>query len=64
MGLNVPQAMEGQVLTKIFEPTHLATQPIQYADIELITRADNEQNLYEDYEDKVTDRLRDLGYIE
>lgn len=61
MGLPVPQDMDGQVLTDIFEPAFITQHPITYGEpageADAITFAQNGDELIEQ-------RLRELGYFE
>ncbi len=64
LGLQTPLAMEGRVLTELFAPDHLADWPVQKADIDLYEDHSAGQDTSAEYEDVVTGRLRELGYID
>jgi predicted AlkP superfamily phosphohydrolase/phosphomutase len=64
MGLEVPRAMDGKAQTDIFEPAYVATHPMQYLDVDLFGDGRSTEDKTEAYEAVVTQRLRELGYIE
>ena len=61
LGQTVPQHMDGQVLTDIFEPAHLAAHPRRYAEIVLERQTAAGHTAQE--EKDMRDKLRGLGYI-
>lgn len=61
-GQAVPAAMDGRVLTDIFEPEYAATHPVQYAKVALDV---SEDVAVSDEDDAVMrDKLRGLGYVD
>ena len=63
LGLSVPQSMDGQVLTQLFDPAYRVAHPIHYSDIDVHTEGKTGQVMAEADEAKVENRLRDLGYL-
>jgi predicted AlkP superfamily phosphohydrolase/phosphomutase len=63
LGLPVPQAMDGKARMELFEPSHTAAHPVQYADLEIQTEGKTGQVMPEADEEIVEVRLRNLGYI-
>ncbi len=63
LGLPVPEAMDGRVLTAALDPALLAAQPVRYARPEDAPAA-GEHTFTAEEEEQVLRRLRDLGYID
>jgi predicted AlkP superfamily phosphohydrolase/phosphomutase len=63
LGLPVPQAMDGQVLTDLFHPSYVEANPVQFVDLDLHTDGKMGQVMSEEDEGEVKARLKDLGYL-
>jgi predicted AlkP superfamily phosphohydrolase/phosphomutase len=64
MGLAVPRHMDGEVRTEIFEPAFSASHPVQYVNLDHTDIQTDHQALADNYDNLVTERLRELGYID
>ena len=63
LGLDVPQAMDGQVRTELFEPAYVTQAPARYVKMDLHSDGQAGQVMSEKEEALVESRLRDLGYL-
>lgn len=66
LGLPVPGYCDGQVLSDLFTRDFLSAHPPEYTDVDMDRRpAGNEVRVYSERErEQITQRLRDLGYLE
>jgi predicted AlkP superfamily phosphohydrolase/phosphomutase len=67
LGVPVPQDMDGEVLTQIFEGDYLLQSPVCYgheAEDTLYTPANAQTSYSADEEEAIRERLQGLGYIE
>ncbi len=69
LNLPVPSDMDGQVVTKILEPTHLEARPVRYSQPIGYWPTENEavfssEVMSEEDEEQIRDRLQALGYFE
>ena len=66
MGLPIPSSFDGRVLTEIFDPAFLQTQPVRIHDVapdQLLP--DTSESAYSNEEEaQLGERLRGLGYLE
>ncbi len=63
LGLAVPESMDGQVLTQIFQPEFVEANPVRYSDVDTSLSGREGQVLSDEHELIVEDRLKDLGYL-
>jgi predicted AlkP superfamily phosphohydrolase/phosphomutase len=63
LGLEVPRAMDGRVLTELFAPSFAKDYPARYADISLALQDRTGESLSAEDQALVESRLRDLGYL-
>lgn len=62
-GVPVPEDMDGQVLSDIFDPSHLESCPVEYMEpLEHTTKATG-PDYSEEHQKEVEKRLKDLGYL-
>lgn len=59
----IPNYMDGQIITDIFNPDFLKEQPIQYKNMEMEGRQDQSDEWDADSEAEITNRLKGLGYL-
>ncbi|MCO5205672.1 MAG: alkaline phosphatase family protein [Anaerolineae bacterium] len=64
MGVATPEDMDGRAMTQIFDPTYVSDNPEQFSDIKMVEAHHTDESADSEYEDVVTERLRELGYIE
>lgn len=65
LGLPVPEAMDGRVLTECISDEYLRANPIRYSDTDITRQPDVQSDLIltEDEEEMIKERLKDLGYL-
>jgi predicted AlkP superfamily phosphohydrolase/phosphomutase len=63
LGVNLPQDIDGRVITRAFDPAYLAEHPPKYSEACLGPRETVEEAYTEEEADEVEKRLRDLGYM-
>jgi predicted AlkP superfamily phosphohydrolase/phosphomutase len=63
LGLAVPRALDGRVLTEVFTSGFVEANPVCYGDIDVRANGKSGQVLSESHEELVEDRLRQLGYL-
>jgi len=64
LGVPVPHEMDGRVLTEIFEPDFVASRPILYAEATLTMAVGKDEAYSVEEMAEISDRLRDLGYLD
>ncbi|MBC7263241.1 MAG: alkaline phosphatase family protein [Chloroflexi bacterium] len=62
MGLPVPSDMDGRVLSEAFASEYMSANPVRYEEVGCTKRPESEDYSEED-EERVMQRLRDLGYV-
>ncbi len=63
LGLQVPNSMDGRVITELFKSQFLEQNPVVKADIDLSQLGQSGQVMSNDQEAIVEQRLKDLGYL-
>lgn len=65
LGLPVPEAMDGRVLTDCISDEYLCANPVRYNDTDITRQPDGQGDLIltEDEEKMIKERLKELGYL-
>ncbi|MCP4361666.1 MAG: hypothetical protein GY796_26950 [Chloroflexi bacterium] len=63
LGYSVPEDMDGQVMTEAMNPAFLDDFPIRFSSATWQPSKDDESRFSEGDEERVTERLRSLGYL-
>ena len=64
LGLPVPNDMDGQVITAALDANRLAVQPVHFTAARNVRSRGSEEEYREEDEETITNRLRDLGYLD
>lgn len=64
MGQDVPEYLDGKVLTEVFDPIYLEKHPVRYSKSMTLENMEKDQGLSKGDAAIIADRLKDLGYME